>query len=162
MSMRTGIGYDIHRLVKGRPLWLGGVQIPFEKGLDGHSDADALLHAITDALLGAAALPDIGHYFPPSDPSIKGISSATMLAKAVQEVHRLGYRVGNVDSIVIAEVPKVAPFREAMRKTIARILQISASDVQVKGKTHEGLGDIGKGDAIAAQSVVLLIHDPHP
>ena len=162
MSFRIGTGYDIHRLKKGRPLWLGGVQIPFEKGLDGHSDADALLHAITDALLGAAALPDIGHYFPPSDPSFKGIASATMLAKAVQELRRLGYRVVNVDSVLIAEAPRIAPFRDAMRKTIARILQIPASSVQIKGKTHEGLGDIGMGEAIAAQAVVLLTHDPHP
>jgi 2-C-methyl-D-erythritol 2,4-cyclodiphosphate synthase len=162
MSFRIGTGYDIHRLKKGRPLRLGGVTIPYEKGLDGHSDADVLLHAITDALLGAAALPDIGHYFPPSDPSIKGISSFTMLAKAVQEVHRLGFHVTNVDSVVIAEAPRVAPYREAMRKTIARTLQVPLSCVQVKGKTNEGLGDIGKGEAIAAQAVVLLAHDPHP
>lgn len=161
MNFRVGIGYDIHRLKKGRPLWLGGVEIPFGKGLDGHSDADALLHAVIDALLGAAALPDIGHYFPPSDPSIKGISSRAMLARAVQEVHRLGYRVSNVDSVVIAEAPKIAPYREAMRKTVGRILQVPVSSIQIKGKTHEGLGDIGKGEAIAAQAVVLLIHDPH-
>ncbi len=161
---RVGIGYDIHRLKKGRPLWLGGVRIPFEKGLDGHSDADALLHAIIDALLGAAALPDIGHFFPPTDPSIKGISSSRMLAKAVQEVHRLGYRVGNVDSVLIAEAPKIAPFREMMRKTIARALQIPASSVQIKGKTNEELGAIGKGEAIAAQAVVLLesVASPQP
>jgi 2-C-methyl-D-erythritol 2,4-cyclodiphosphate synthase len=156
MSFRVGTGYDIHRLKKGRPLWLGGVNIPFEKGLDGHSDADALLHAITDALLGAAALPDIGHYFPPSDPEIKGIASSTMLAKAVQEAHRMGYRVANVDSVVIAEAPKIAPFRDAMRKTIARVLQVPVSSVQIKGKTNEGLGELGKGEAIAAHAVVLL------
>lgn len=159
MSFRVGTGYDIHRLKKGRPLWLGGVKIPFGKGLDGHSDADALLHAIIDALLGAAALPDIGHYFPPSDPSLKGISSGVMLAKAVQEASRLGFRIANVDSIVIAEEPKIAPHRDAMRKTIARILQVPVSAVQVKGKTNERLGDIGKGQAIAAQAVVLLAHD---
>src|ERR1700730_18393845 len=128
---RAGIGYDIHRLKKGRPLVLGGVRIPFATGLEGHSDADVLLHAVTDALLGAAALPDIGHYFPPSDPSIKDISSSTMLAKAVLEAHRLGFRVSNVDTIVIAEAPRVAPFREAMRKTIARALQIPVSCVQI-------------------------------
>ena len=162
MSFRIGTGYDIHRLKKGRPLWLGGVQIPFEKGLDGHSDADVLLHAITDALLGAAALPDIGHYFPPSNPSIKGIASSVMLAKAIQEVHRLGYHVANVDSVLIAEAPKIAPFRDAMRKAIARLLQVPVSSVQIKGKTNAGLGDVGKGEAIAAQAVVLLTHDPHP
>jgi len=156
MSFRTGIGYDIHRLTPGRPLWLGGVLIPYEKGLDGHSDADALLHAIIDALLGAAALPDIGHYFPPSDPNIKNIASATMLAKAVSEVRRIGYRLVNVDSVVIAEAPKIAPHREAMRKAIARLLGISASDVQVKGKSNEGLDAVGRGEAIAAQAVVLL------
>src|ERR1035438_2558117 len=96
-AFRVGTGYDIHRLIKGRPLWLGGGLVPFDKGLDGHSDADALLHAITDAILGAAALPDIGHYFPPSNPAFKGIASARMLAKALQEAHRLGYRVVNVD-----------------------------------------------------------------
>jgi len=153
---RVGIGYDIHRLKKGRPLWLGGVDIPFEKGLDGHSDADALLHAITDALLGAAALPDIGHYFPPKDPAIKNIPSRTMLAKARSEVERLGFRIVNVDSVVIAEAPKIAPYREAMRKTIARLLGLSIGNVQVKGKTNEGLDSIGKGEAIAAQAVVLL------
>jgi len=155
-SLRVGIGYDIHRLVKGRPLWLGGIKIPFEMGLEGHSDADALLHAIIDAMLGAAALPDIGHYFPPSDPKIKNIASRAMLEKALSEVRRAGYRIGNVDSVVIAEAPKIAPYREAMRKTIAQWLGVSMSDVQVKGKTNEGLGDIGRGKAIAAQAVVLL------
>src|ERR1035437_3758402 len=159
---RIGIGYDIHRLKKGRPLWLGGVQIPFEKGLDGHSDADALLHAITDALLGAAALPDIGHYFPPTDPAIKNIASATMLAKAFSEVQRLGYRVANVDSVVIAEAPKLAPHRQAMREAIARLLKMSIEYVQVKGKTNEGLDAVGRGEAIAAQAVVLLTASPHP
>jgi len=157
---RVGIGYDIHRLKKGRPLWLGGIHIPFEKGLDGHSDADALLHAIIDALLGAAALPDIGHYFPPSDPAFKDLASLTMLAKAAGEVQRLGYRIVNIDSVVIAEAPKIAPYREAMRKTIARLLGIPVSDVQVKGKTNEGLGDIGQGHAIAAHAVVSL-HAAH-
>lgn len=153
---RIGLGYDIHRLKKGRPLWLGGVKIPFELGLDGHSDADALLHAVIDALLGAAALPDIGHYFPPSDPAIKNIASAAMLAKAASEVRRLGYRIVNIDTVVIAEAPKIAPHREAMRKTIARLLGIPAADVQIKGKTNEGLDAVGRGEAIAAQAVVLL------
>ena len=160
MSFRTGIGYDIHRLKPGRPLWLGGVRIPCEKGLDGHSDADALLHAITDALLGAAALPDIGHYFPPSDPAIKNIASAEMLAKAASEVRRLGFRIMNVDSVVVAEAPKIAPHREAMRKTIARLLGIAVPDVQVKGKTNEGLDAIGRGEAIAAHAVVLITSSP--
>ncbi len=153
---RVGIGYDIHRLKKGRALWLGGVKIPFAKGLDGHSDADALLHAIIDALLGAASLPDIGHYFPPSDQSIKNISSATMLARAVSEVYMSGYRIENIDSVIIAEAPKIAPHRDAMRATIAKLLKIPTRDIQIKGKTNEGLGDIGKGNAIAAQAVALL------
>lgn len=153
---RVGLGYDIHRLKKGLPLWLGGIQIPFESGLEGHSDGDALLHAVTDAILGAAALPDIGHYFPPTDPSIKGISSAVMLAKAVEEAARAGYAIVNVDTVLIAEAPKIAPQREAIRQKMAEILRISVSQVQVKGKTNEGLGEIGKKEAIAAQAVVLL------
>jgi 2-C-methyl-D-erythritol 2,4-cyclodiphosphate synthase len=156
MTYRTGIGYDIHKLVEGRPLWLGGIQIPHDKGLAGHSDADALLHAIIDALLGAAALPDIGYFFPPTDPAIANIASSTMLAKVLREVTLLGYHVVNVDSVVIAEAPKIAPHRDAMRKAIATLLGISLSDVQVKGKTNEGLDAIGQGLAIAAHAVVLL------
>src|SRR4051812_626714 len=157
MTMRVGIGYDIHRVKKGRPLWLGGIRIPSPLGLEGHSDADALLHAVTDAVLGAAALPDIGHYFPPSNPAIKGISSATMLTKAVQEAARKGYRVSNIDSVVIAEAPKIGPYREKMRKSMAKILKVPVASVQVKGKTHEKLGELGQGKAIAAHAVVLLI-----
>ena len=153
---RVGIGYDIHRLKKGRALFLGGVRIPFSQGLEGHSDADVLLHAIIDALLGAAGLPDIGHYFPPGDPATRGISSRKMLSKVVSELRRTGHRALNVDSVVVAEAPKVAPYREAMRRGIARALKIPPSDVQVKGKTNEGLGDIGAGRAIAAHAVVLL------
>ena len=153
---RVGLGYDIHRFKKGRPLLLGGVAIPHEKGLDGHSDADVLLHAITDALLGAAALPDIGFYFPPTRASIKGIDSRTMLAKAFSEIRRKGFRVVNVDSVVIGEAPKIAPHREAIRASIARLLQMKAADVQVKGKTNEGLDAIGKRQAMSAQAVVLL------
>src|SRR5262249_42676647 len=132
------------------------VRLPYIKGLDGHSDADVLLHAIIDALLGAAALPDIGHYFPPSDPKIKGISSRTMLAKVLSEIKRKEFRVGNVDAVVIAEAPKLAPYRKRMRKTIAELLGVSVSCVQIKGKTNEGLDAIGKGQAIAAHAVVLL------
>lgn len=153
---RVGIGFDIHRFKKGRPLWLGGVAIPHQKGLDGHSDADVLLHAITDALLGAAALPDIGVYFPPTSASIKGIDSRIMLAKAVSEITKKGFKVVNVDSVVIGESPKISPYRDVMRATMARLLQIPISSVQVKGKTHEGLDAIGKGQAMSAQAVVLL------
>jgi 2-C-methyl-D-erythritol 2,4-cyclodiphosphate synthase len=156
---RIGLGYDIHRLKKGRPLWLGGVKIPFDQGLDGHSDADVLLHAITDALLGAASLPDIGHYFPPADPAIRNIASVTMLARAIREVQLLGYKVVNVDSVVVAEAPKIAPHREAMRKAIAQILGVSNACVQIKGKTNEGLDAVGRGEAIVAQAIVLLESD---
>jgi 2-C-methyl-D-erythritol 2,4-cyclodiphosphate synthase len=153
---RVGIGYDIHRLKKGRPLFLGGVELPHTMGLDGHSDADALLHAIIDALLGAAGLPDIGHYFPPGDPKTRNIPSRVMVLKAVDELKKQGYRVVNVDSVIIAEEPKLAPYREQIRKTIARLLHVTPDDVQVKGKTHEGLDALGKKQAIAAQAVVLL------
>ena len=154
--LRIGIGYDIHRLKKGRPLFLGGVRIPFPKGLDGHSDADALLHAVIDALLGAAGLPDIGHYFPPSDPRFRGVSSSVMLAQAAVEIRRAGFRAVNVDSIVVAEAPKIGPHRAAMRRLIARALGLPESGVQVKGKTNEGLGAVGRGQAIAAHAVALL------
>ncbi len=154
---RIGIGYDIHRLKKGRPLMLGGVRIPFAMGLDGHSDADALLHAIIDALLGAAGLPDIGSYFPPGDPKTKNIPSGRMLAKAVQEIEKQGYRVVNVDTVLIAEAPRLAPYREAIRQATARYLKVPASAVQVKGKSNEGLDAVGQGKAIAAHAVVLLV-----
>ena len=153
---RIGVGYDIHRLKKSRPLILGGVRIAHDKGLDGHSDADALLHAVIDAILGAAGLPDIGHYFPPSDQRIKNISSPKMLAKAVQEMRRAGYRVVNVDSVIIAEAPKIAPYREVMRRNLARWLDVPLAAVMVKGKTNEGLDAVGQKKAIAAHAVVLL------
>jgi 2-C-methyl-D-erythritol 2,4-cyclodiphosphate synthase len=135
---------------------LGGVQIPHSKGLDGHSDADVLLHAIIDALLGAAALPDIGTYFPPGDPATQNIPSERMLFKALAEVEAAGYRVENVDSVLIAEAPKIAVYRMEIRQTIARLLRIPVNAVQVKGKTNEGLDTIGKEQAMAAQAVVLL------
>jgi 2-C-methyl-D-erythritol 2,4-cyclodiphosphate synthase len=153
---RVGMGYDIHRFKKGRTLWLGGVKIPFALGLEGHSDADALLHAITDAILGAAGLPEIGSFFPPGDPETKNIPSSHMLAQAVQEMEKQGYQIVNVDTVVLTESPRLAPYRELMRKTIARLLKISAMEVQVKGKTHEQLDAIGAGKALAAQAVVLL------
>src|SRR4051812_34853413 len=121
---RIGIGYDVHRLKKGRPLVLGGVTIPYHEGLDGHSDADALWHAIIDALLGAAGLPDIGTYFPPGDPTTKDIASGKMLARAMQEIEKQGYQVVNVDSIVITEAPKIGMYREQIRKETARMLKI--------------------------------------
>lgn len=153
---RVGIGYDIHRLKKGRPLFLGGVKIPFALGLEGHSDADVLLHAIIDALLGAAGLPDIGFYFPPGDPATRNIPSLRMLERALREIRAKDLEIINVDAVLIAEAPRIAPYREAMRHAIARALKISAAYIQVKGKTHEQLDAVGCGQAIAAHAVVLL------
>jgi 2-C-methyl-D-erythritol 2,4-cyclodiphosphate synthase len=135
---------------------LGGIRIPFPLGLEGHSDADALLHAVIDALLGAAGLPDIGSYFPPGDPATRNIASERMLVRAAQEIKRKGFSVVNVDSVLIAEAPKIAPYRDAIRQSIARLLKIPVTAVQVKGKTNEGLDAIGQKKAIAAQAVVLL------
>ena len=153
---RAGIGYDLHRLVEGRPLILGGVTIPFEKGLLGHSDADALCHAITDALLGAAAAGDIGRHFPDTDPAWAGASSLDLLRRAAAIVRGLGLDVDNVDASVIAERPKLAPYVDAMRANIAAALGIPDDCVSVKGKTNEGVGELGRGDAIAVHAVALL------
>src|SRR6185503_9828625 len=149
--------YDIHRLVEGRKLILGGVEIPFEKGLLGHSDSDVLTHAICDALLGAAGLGDIGTHFPDSDPRWAGASSMEFLARVVQLVTERGYRVGNIDSTVVAEQPKLKPSVQSIREKLASVLQLDVDQVSIKAKTNEGLESVGKGEAIAAQAVVLLI-----
>ena len=154
--MRVGMGYDVHRLVKGRPLVLGGVAIPFSMGLLGHSDADVLLHAVCDALLGAAGLGDIGRHFPDSDEAFRGIASTELLARTVALLAENGFCVGNVDATLIAEAPKIAPFREAMRKNMAEILGISADKVNVKATTTEELGFVGRGEGMAAQSVAMI------
>jgi 2-C-methyl-D-erythritol 2,4-cyclodiphosphate synthase len=154
--MRVGIGYDIHRFQEGRRLLLGGVEIAGEKGLGGHSDADVVLHAITDALLGAAGLSDIGHFFPPNDPSFAGADSRQLLARTVQMIGPLGYAVGNVDATVIAERPRLAPYVKAMRQRIAETLEVDEARVSIKATTNEGVGGIGRGEAIAALAVVLL------
>ena len=154
--MRVGIGYDIHRFQEGRRLLLGGVEIVGEKGLGGHSDADVLLHAVIDALLGAAGLSDIGHFFPPDDPSFAGADSRELLARTVQMIRPLGYAVGNVDATVIAEAPRLAPHIKAMRQRIAETLEVDESRVSVKATTNEGVGGIGRGEAIAALAVTLL------
>jgi len=154
---RIGIGYDIHRLVEGRKLILGGVEIPFEKGLLGHSDSDVLTHAICDALLGAAGLGDIGTHFPDSDPRWAGASSMEFLARVVQLVTERGYRVGNIDSTVVAQQPKLKPSVQSIREKLASVLQLDVDQVSIKAKTNEGLESVGKGEAIAAQAVVLLI-----
>ena len=153
---RIGCGYDVHRLTEGRKLILGGVEIPFEKGLLGHSDADVLLHAIIDALFGAAAIGDIGSHFPDSDPAYKGSDSLMLLRLCAVELKKTGWRVSNVDSVLIAQRPKIAPYVPAMRENIAFALGISADQVSVKGKTEEGLGFTGAGEGIAAQAVCLI------
>ena len=153
---RIGIGYDIHRLVEGRKLILGGVEIPFAKGLLGHSDSDVLTHAVCDALLGAAALGDIGSHFSDSDPQFAGASSLGMLARVLELVVERGYRVGNVDATVITERPKLAPFMAAIRHQLASVLQVDLERVSVKAKTNERLDAIGQGEAMAAQAVALI------
>jgi 2-C-methyl-D-erythritol 2,4-cyclodiphosphate synthase len=154
--MRVGSGYDIHRLIQGRKLVLGGVVIPFEKGLLGHSDADVVLHALCDALLGAAGLGDIGHHFPDTEPCFKGISSMKLLARTFQLVRDKGFCVNNVDATILAEAPRLDQHRSAMRANIAGVLELEPADVNIKATTMEGLGAVGKGEAIAAMCVVTL------
>lgn len=153
---RIGTGYDIHRLVEGRRLVLGGVDIPFEKGLLGHSDSDALTHAVCDALLGAAALGDIGAHFPDTDTRWRGASSLDFLARVVELIIEHGFKVANVDATVMAERPKLRPYIDAMRERLALVLQVDVDRVSVKAKTNEGLDAIGRGEAIAAQAVALI------
>jgi 2-C-methyl-D-erythritol 2,4-cyclodiphosphate synthase len=155
--MRIGQGYDVHRLVPGRRLVLGGEVIPFDKGLDGHSDADVLLHALSDAILGAAGLGDLGTYFPPGDPEWKDASSVRLLEIAVQMARDRGYHIENCDLTLVAEAPKLAPFRERIRHRIAGELGIPIESVGLKATTNEGLGAIGRGEGIAAFAVVLLV-----
>lgn len=154
--MRIGMGYDVHRLVEGRKLILGGVEIPYEKGLLGHSDADVLLHAIMDALLGAAALGDIGKHFPDTDPAYEGISSLELLKKVGELLKEHTYFIGNIDATVIAQRPKLAPYREQMRENIADALHIDVDQVSIKATTEEGLGFTGSGEGISSQAICLL------
>lgn len=156
-AMRIGQGWDVHRLAVDRPLILGGVTIPFEKGLLGHSDADALLHAITDALLGAAALGDIGRHFPDTDARYQGADSRVLLRAAMGLVYRAGWRVENMDSSVLIQRPKLAPYIEAMRGNIAADLGVSLEQVNIKAKTYEKLGPVGQGEAVEAQAICLLL-----
>ena len=155
-GLRIGHGYDVHRLVPGRKLILGGVTIPWELGLDGHSDADVLLHAVMDALLGAAAMGDIGALFPDSDDAFLGISSLTLLRRVAEKLAEHGWQVVNVDATLIAQRPKVGPYRDAMRQNIAEALQIDLSQVSVKATTEEHLGFTGDGSGMAAHAVALL------
>ena len=159
MQIRVGEGWDIHALVEGRPLVLGGVHIPHDKGLLGHSDADALLHAITDALLGAGALGDIGRHFPDTDPSFKGADSGVLLAEAARRVRARGYVIGNVDSTVVAQAPKLAPHIDRMCQRIASLLEIGVDQVNVKAKTAEKMGPVGEGRAMEARAVVLIFKE---
>ncbi len=156
-TLRIGEGWDVHRLVTGRPLVLGGITVPHTHGLLGHSDADALLHAITDALLGAAALGDIGRHFPDTDDRFKGADSGVLLAEAARRVREAGYAIGNIDSTVIAQAPKLAPHIPAMVARIAALLDLQPAQVNVKAKTAEKMGPVGQGEAIEARAVVLLV-----
>lgn len=157
--MRIGFGYDVHRLVEGRPLVLGGITIPFDRGLDGHSDADVLLHAITDAILGAAGLGDIGAHFPDTDAAWKGADSRVLLQKAMDAVRDAGYDIGNVDATVVMERPKLRPHIDDMREHIAECLGTPARDVSVKATTSEKMGFVGVEDGAAAYAVALCV--PH-
>jgi len=154
--VRVGIGYDVHPLVVGRRLVLGGAEIPFDKGLDGHSDGDAAVHAIIDALLGAAGLGDIGTHFPSSEPEYKDISSLVLLQRVIERLHRRGFEVCNVDATIVAEQPRLSPFVAQMRELISRTLGVSVDQVGVKTTTSKGLGFVGQGQAIAVHAVALV------
>lgn len=157
--IRVGIGYDVHKLVEGRQLIVGGVDIPFNKGLLGHSDADVLLHAIKDALLGAAALGDIGKHFPDTDLKYKGISSIKLLEEVNYMIRRKGYEVNNVDATIIAQGPKMAPYIDRMRDNIANALGLEKESVNVKATTTEGLGFVGLGEGIAANAIASITNE---
>ncbi|MBR2475209.1 MAG: 2-C-methyl-D-erythritol 2,4-cyclodiphosphate synthase [Bacteroidaceae bacterium] len=156
MKIRVGLGYDVHRLVEGRELWLGGVKIDHTFGLDGHSDADVAIHALCDAILGAAAMRDIGYHFPPSDNKYKNIDSKLLLKDVVKIVKEKGYKIGNIDITICAERPKINPHIPAMINTLAPILEIEEDEVSIKATTTEKLGFVGKEEGIAAHAVVLI------
>ncbi len=155
--MKIGIGYDIHRLVEERKLFLGGVEIPYVKGLISHTDGDVVLHAIADAILGALALGDIGQHFPDSDPGYKNMPSGDILQRVAGILAQKNFVIGNIDTTIIAEEPKIYPFKEKMVEKIADILSVDKSKINVKATTNEGVGSIGKGDAIAAYAVAVLV-----
>lgn len=159
--MRIGHGYDVHRLVEGRPLILGGVTIPFEKGLLGHSDADVLIHAVIDAVLGALAMGDIGSWFPDNDMTFKDIDSRILLVKVTAAMHKQGYTIGNLDATICAQNPKLRPYIDLMRKHLAEDLQTSIEDISVKATTEEGLGISGSEAGISATAIVLLQRKNH-
>lgn len=153
---RIGFGYDVHRLTEGRPLILGGITIPNNKGPLGHSDGDALIHTICDALLGALALRDIGHHFPDTDPTYKGIDSKKLLGKVISLIHENGFRLGNLDATVCLEKPKINPFIPAMQETLATILQVQTDQVSIKATTNEKMGFVGREEGVACYAVVLV------
>ncbi|MCI5704636.1 MAG: 2-C-methyl-D-erythritol 2,4-cyclodiphosphate synthase [Oscillospiraceae bacterium] len=155
--MRIGHGYDVHRLTEGRKLLLGGVEIPFEKGLLGHSDADVLTHAVMDALLGACALGDIGHFFPDSDPAFAGADSLKLLEEVMRQLRARGFRVGNVDATVLAQRPKLAPYLDRMRENLAVRLGVAPDRISVKATTEEKLGFTGSGEGMAAHAMALIL-----
>ena len=157
MEYRSGIGYDIHRLVEDRKLFLGGVEIPFIKGLFGHSDADVLMHAVADALLGAISAGDIGEHFPDSDPEYADITGVELLKRTYEIVKEKKFLVNNIDAVVIAEEPKILPFKKKMQERIAGVLEIEAERVSIKGKTSEKLGEIGQQQAIASFAIASLV-----
>ncbi len=157
MNIRIGNGYDIHRLVSDRPLILGGVKIPHELGLLGHSDADVLVHAIMDAMLGALSLGDIGHYFPPSDPKWAGADSLVLLTQVYELIKEKGWNIGNIDSVIVAERPKLKPHINAMRDRLASVLSLEPDRIGIKATTNEKLGPVGREEGISAYAVVLLV-----
>ena len=156
MKIRVGQGFDVHAFAEGRKLVLGGIEVPYHLGLAGHSDADVLIHAICDALLGAAALGDIGHHFPDTDPELEGVDSTILLAKVKASIEESGFSIGNIDATVIAQKPKLATFIEPMRNRLAEVLAIDVDELNIKATTTEKLGFTGRGEGIAAQAVVLL------
>lgn len=159
MNIRIGNGYDIHQLCEGRPLILGGVKIEHELGLLGHSDADVLTHAIMDAMLGALSLGDIGHYFPPTDPKWKGADSLVLLSQVNQLIQTQGWRIGNIDSVVVAERPKLKPYIKTMRDRLANVLALEPDQIGIKATTNEKLGPVGREEGISAYAVALLVKE---
>lgn len=159
MDIRVGLGSDIHRLVDGRPLILGGISIDYEQGLDGHSDADVLLHAITDALLGALGLGDIGEWFPNTDPQWKNANSETFVNAAVQEAQKRNWTIKNLDCTITAEKPKLSPYKDKIKDHLAALLQTPVEQINVKAKTGESVGPIGRGEAISSDAIVLLTRE---
>ena len=158
-SLKIGHGYDVHQLVNGRQLIIGGVNIPHETGLLGHSDADVLLHAITDAIIGALGMGDIGHAFPDTNPETEGIASTQILADIYQKMVEKGYEIGNIDATILAEAPKMAPHLQQMKQNIAMILQTDVTNINIKATTTEKLGYLGRGEAIAAEAIALISRD---